>query len=104
MASTDQTQPKYIYTELGKEKLCPDCKCYYPLDDEFFYSQWQTRNGKRTQQFYAHCKACYLERYKPEKLKLPNKKPIKSNYEKSTDESKATQAKAKSRKASSNCA
>lgn len=34
--------PRFIYTDLGKEKLCIECKSYFPLDEEFFYWQWHT--------------------------------------------------------------
>lgn len=51
----------YIYTELGREKRCPCCGEYYPLDGEFFFS-----NGNKNGQprFTAQCKACYVENYR----------------------------------------
>ena len=42
----EQPKPKYIETELGREKLCICCDEYYPLDDEFFYHQMKkTKTG-----------------------------------------------------------
>lgn len=54
----------FIYTELGREKLCPLCGEYYPMDEEFFY-----KNGFRggVQQWACRCKACYVETYRGEK-------------------------------------
>lgn len=52
------TKPKYIRTELGKEKLCPKCDEYYPATLEFFYGI--TKADPR--RLESCCKACYMER------------------------------------------
>ena len=51
----------FIFTELGREKLCPLCGEYYPLDEDFFY-----KNGfkRGIQQWTGRCKACYIETYR----------------------------------------
>lgn len=30
-------KPRYIFTELGKEKLCKHCQEYWPVDSEFWF-------------------------------------------------------------------
>lgn len=74
-------KPKYIETELGREKLCIHCNEYWPLDDEFFFSgKRKLVNGTYAKQYEATCKCCYKLRYKPHLIKGVNR--IKSNYEK----------------------
>ncbi|WP_218951552.1 hypothetical protein [Acinetobacter sp. YH12023] len=75
-------KPKFIETELGKEKLCIQCDEYWPLDDEFWftYRNKPNKNGERTIGYEAACKCCYNLRYRPERIK--NKNKIKSAYEK----------------------
>ncbi|AGG91063.1 hypothetical protein B4R45_08100 [Acinetobacter baumannii] len=72
--------PRFIYTDLGKEKLCIECKSYFPLDEEFFYWQWHTNKNGRSKRFTATCKGCYDIRYRPWRL-AKRKKAIKSSYE-----------------------
>lgn len=74
-------QPKYIETELGREKLCIECNEYWPLDDEF----WSHRiavltHGNTSKRYESACKCCYSIRYRPHKVKTKNL--IKSSYEK----------------------
>lgn len=73
------TKPKYIETELGREKLCIECQEYWPLDDEF----WGHRNvkllsGEMSKRYEPACKGCYNARYRPQRKSI---KPIKSSYE-----------------------
>lgn len=49
---------KFIYTELGKEKLCIDCNEYYPCDNEFFYGTGRY-NKHGVESVDARCKDCY---------------------------------------------
>lgn len=35
MKSNEAKKPMYIFTELGKEKLCKHCDEYWPTDSEF---------------------------------------------------------------------
>ena len=73
--------PKYIETELGKEKLCIECQEYWPLDEEF----WWTRKNKSIKdpngvRYEAACKCCYNVRYRPGHVKGTYK--VKSQHEK----------------------
>lgn len=61
-------KPKYIYTELGKEKLCIQCEEYYPSDTEFFYGVGRY-TIKGVQLLDARCKACYKSKWKPSQKK-----------------------------------
>ncbi len=55
-------KPICVETELGREKLCPACQEYYPLDKEFFYhSGHRLKSGERG--FESRCKACYKQAY-----------------------------------------
>jgi hypothetical protein len=49
----------YISTELGREKLCICCKEYWPLDGEFWRSQWRNRKYGRVQYWVSACNGCY---------------------------------------------
>lgn len=71
---------KFIYTELGKEKLCIECQSYFPLDEEFFYWQWANNKHGKYKRFTATCKGCYDIRYRPWRLQR-RKKQLKSSYE-----------------------
>lgn len=51
-------KPKYIRTELGKEKHCPKCDEYYPATKEFFYGVSKAHPLR----LESCCKACYMER------------------------------------------
>lgn len=74
--------PKFIETELGKEKLCIECQEYWPLDKEFWFTYRNKLNkqGIRTIGYEAACKCCYKIRYKPQLVK--GTKRIKSYFEK----------------------
>lgn len=75
-----EPKPKYIHTDLGKEKLCLECLEYFPLDDEFFFFQWRLRSGEKVKQYSATCKGCYDIRYRPIR-KNRKRKNIKSEHE-----------------------
>ena len=73
-------KPKYIETELGREKLCIECQEYWPLDDEFwFHRNVKLLSGKMSKRYESACKCCYHVRYKPHRIKGTNK--IKSKHE-----------------------
>ena len=76
-------QPKFIETELGREKLCIQCDEYWPLDSEFWftYSGKPKRDGTKSVGYEAACKSCYHIRYKPQRLQRP-KNAIRSYHEK----------------------
>lgn len=57
MTATQIKPPKYIYTELGKEKYCLKCEEYFPATKEFFFGV-----RKDSVQLESCCKACYMER------------------------------------------
>ncbi|QHJ83379.1 MAG: hypothetical protein [Bacteriophage sp.] len=62
---------KFIYTELGKEKLCIGCNEYYPCDNEFFYGTGRY-NKHGVESLDARCKACYNAKYRPSRTKVYN--------------------------------
>lgn len=73
-------KPKYIETELGREKLCIECQEYWPLGDEFWWHRNEKlANGEKTKRYESACKCCYNVRYKPWKVK--NKNRIRSMHE-----------------------
>ena len=47
---------KAVITAIGREKLCPRCKEYWPADSEFFYTTHRNKDGLDN-----WCKACYRE-------------------------------------------
>lgn len=55
---------EYIYTELGKEKICMVCNEYYPYTKEFFYGT-SVKENDGTYRLDNLCKACYKEKYRP---------------------------------------
>lgn len=61
--------PKYIWTELGKEKLCIECNEYFPADTEFFNANGHKRKDG-TPHLAAAGKCCYDKRYKRRKYKV----------------------------------
>lgn len=77
-----EVKPKFIETELGKEKLCIQCQEYWPLDSEFWFSYKgkPKKNGLRSINYEAVCKCCYYIRYKPQRTGTP-KNRIRSGYE-----------------------
>lgn len=73
-------KPKYIETELGREKLCIECQEYWPLDDEFWWHRnVKLASGEKVKRYESACKCCYNVRYKPGKVK--NKNRIRSMHE-----------------------
>lgn len=79
--NSDQSNPRYIETELGKEKFCPECKEYWPLDSEFWSKRIAVLSGGNTSiRYESACKCCYSIRYRPHKVKTKNR--IKSAHEK----------------------
>lgn len=73
---------KFIETELGTEKLCIECREFWPLDKEFWftYRNKPNKNGERTIGYEAACKCCYDTRYRPHRRKGTNQ--VKSYFEK----------------------
>ena len=53
--------PKFITTELGKEKQCTCCGDYYPIHKDFFYKDGLSKQGR--QLYTSQCKACYKFNY-----------------------------------------
>ncbi len=83
--TSEQSQgqkPKFIETELGKEKLCIQCQEYWPLDAEFWftYKGKPKKDGTKTLCYEAACKCCYYTRYKPHRQQSA-KNAIRSYYE-----------------------
>ena len=76
-------KPKFIETELGREKLCIQCDEYWPLDSEFWftYSGKPKRDGTKSVGYEAACKSCYCIRYRPQRLQR-SKNAIRSYHEK----------------------
>lgn len=72
-------KPMYIFTELGKEKLCKYCDDYYPLDDEFFYHRMKKTKTGMHKQYEAVCKACYPIHYNKQ---TNGRNRIRSKHEK----------------------
>lgn len=50
--------PIVVDPELGRQKLCPGCDEWWPLDDEFWYRYVPRR---RSPYWSARCRACLLE-------------------------------------------
>ncbi|KRI46501.1 hypothetical protein APC42_17400 [Acinetobacter pittii] len=64
--SNEPTKPKYIETELGKEKLCKHCQEYWPTDSEFWFMVKEKRkDGTIVYRPDSACKGCYDEVYRP---------------------------------------
>lgn len=61
--------PKYIWTDLGKEKLCIECNEYFPADTDFFWATGRIKKNGETQ-IAAACKVCFDKRYKRRKYKI----------------------------------
>lgn len=75
-----QPKPKYIQTDLGREKLCIECDEYWPLDHEFWFCRYVKIKKGVSIRWEAACKCCYSVRYRPQRVKGTNK--IKSGFEK----------------------
>jgi len=50
---------KCILSDLGLEKECPKCKCFWPMDTEYWFAS-RTEDG-----LFGWCRACYTERRWP---------------------------------------
>lgn len=73
--------PKYIETELGKEKLCKHCGEYWPIDSEFWFMIKEKLNDETLKHRPdSACKGCYDMVYRPHKRKGTYK--VKSQHEK----------------------
>ena len=69
-----------IETDLGVEKFCPECREYWPLDDEFWYFQWRSTETKgKVKQYTNVCKACYEIKYRT--VPRVRRYSAKSNHE-----------------------
>lgn len=77
-----EIKPRYIETELGREKLCIECQEYWPLDSEFWftYKGKKKKDGTQSTCYEAACKGCYVVRYKPSRL-TKKKYSVRSGYE-----------------------
>ena len=76
----NQVLPRRLMSDLGEEKLCVHCGDYWPLTNEFWFFQKRTSKNGPVLRATGACKGCYIEQYKPERLKA-NKQTIKSAYE-----------------------
>ena len=77
MSIKNEVKPKYIETELGREKLCIRCDEYFPLDDEFFFHRIRKDRGNQ-KQYESVCKACYPIHYNK---KTSGRYSVKSKHE-----------------------
>ncbi|AIY38273.1 hypothetical protein BA71_02178 [Acinetobacter baumannii LAC-4] len=74
-------KPKYIFTELGKEKLCKHCQEYWPVDSEFWFMvKAKRKDGSVVHRPDSACKGCYDITYRPNLSKGKYQK--RSNHEK----------------------
>ena len=81
MKSNKAKKPMYIFTELGKEKLCKHCDEYWPTDSEFWFMiKSKLKDGTITFRPESACKGCYDRVYRPHHLKGVNK--VRSSHEK----------------------
>lgn len=73
MTAKQPEMARYIWTELGKEKLCLECLEYFPADTDFFWATGRIKKDGKPQ-IAAACKVCFDKRYKRRKykLKVPN--------------------------------
>ncbi|HCU74642.1 MAG TPA: hypothetical protein DGS69_03225 [Acinetobacter baumannii] len=59
-------KPRYIYTDLGKEKLCKHCQEYWPVDSEFWFMvKAKLKDGSVVLRPDSACKGCYDNAYRP---------------------------------------
>lgn len=71
----EANKPKFIQTELGKEKLCKHCHEYWPADSEFWYMIKDTlKDGTVIQRPDSACKGCYDKVYRHNRAKRQNNK------------------------------
>ncbi|BCR40509.1 TPA: hypothetical protein JIU70_17395 [Acinetobacter baumannii] len=74
-------KPRYIFTELGKEKLCKHCQEYWPIDSEFWFMvKAKLKDGSVVLRPDSACKGCYDNAYRPNLSKGKYQK--RSNHEK----------------------
>lgn len=74
-------KPRYIYTDLGKEKLCKHCQEYWPVDSEFWFMvKAKRKDGSVVHRPDSACKGCYDSTYRPNLSKGKYQK--RSNHEK----------------------
>lgn len=78
---TQSAKPRYIFTELGKEKLCKHCQEYWPVDSEFWFMvKAKLKDGSVVHRPDSACKGCYDNTYRPNLSK--NKYQKRSSHEK----------------------
>ncbi|MFN1752835.1 hypothetical protein ACK13T_06930 [Acinetobacter baumannii] len=59
-------KPRYIFTELWKEKLCKHCQEYWPVDSEFWFMvKAKRKDGSVVHRPDSACKGCYDSIYRP---------------------------------------
>ncbi|ASO71059.1 MULTISPECIES: hypothetical protein [Acinetobacter calcoaceticus/baumannii complex] len=76
-------KPRYIYTDLGKEKLCKHCQEYWPVDSEFWFMvKAKLKDGSVVHRPDSACKGCYDSTYRPNLSKGKYQK--RSSHEKGT--------------------
>jgi len=74
-------KPRYIYTDLGKEKLCKHCQEYWPVDSEFWFMvKAKLKDGSVVHRPDSACKGCYDNTYRPNLSKAKYQK--RSSHEK----------------------
>ncbi|ENU55579.1 hypothetical protein [Acinetobacter baumannii] len=74
-------KPRYIFTDLGKEKLCKHCQEYWPVDSEFWFMvKAKLKNGSVVHRPDSACKGCYDNTYRPDLSKGKYQK--RSSHEK----------------------
>lgn len=74
-------KPRYIFTDLGKEKLCKHCEEYWPVDSEFWFMvKAKLKDGSVVHRPDSACKGCYESTYRPNLTKGKYQK--RSSHEK----------------------
>lgn len=74
-------KPRYIFTDLGKEKLCKHCQEYWPVDSEFWFMvKAKLKDGSVVHRPDSACKGCYDNTYRPDLSKGKYQK--RSSHEK----------------------
>lgn len=59
-------KPRYIFSDLGKEKLCKHCQEYWPVDSEFWFMvKAKLKDGSVVHRPDSACKGCYDNTYRP---------------------------------------
>jgi hypothetical protein len=71
----EKATPKFIETELGREKFCKHCQEYWPADSDFWYMVKDTlKDGTVVHRPDSACKGCYVAVYKAGRSKRKNNK------------------------------